>query len=113
VKAIEVAAFGGSGALQLKTVPDPVPQLGQVLIAVSASDVLFVDTMIRSGRGVGHFPVRPPYLPENGVGGKVASVGEGVDSSWCRPDVSPSRFVSSPSAIESRQTVAKTLLVSD
>jgi NADPH:quinone reductase len=82
VQAIEVAAFGGPDVLELKTVADPDPEPGQVLIAVSASDVLFVDTMIRSGRGVGYFPVRPPYVPGNGVGGRVVSVGNGVDSSW-------------------------------
>jgi len=82
VHAIEAAAFGGPGVLQLKAFADPVPQPGQVLIAASASDVLFVDTIIRSGKAVDHFPIRPPYVPGNGVGGTVVSTGEGVDRSW-------------------------------
>ena len=82
MRAIEVATFGGPEVLKLKTVADPVPQAHQVLIAVSVSDVLFVDTRIRSGRGVGYFPIRPPYVPGNGVGGTVVSVGQDVDPSW-------------------------------
>ena len=51
-------------------------------MASSACDVLFVDTLIRSGRGAAYFPIRPPYVPGNGVGGTVAVVGDGVDASW-------------------------------
>ena len=51
-------------------------------MAASACDVLFVDTMIRSGRGVDYFPIRPPYVPGNGVGGTIAALGAGVDTSW-------------------------------
>ena len=40
------------------------------MVAASASDVMFVDTVIRSGRGVGFFPIRPPYVPGSGVGGR-------------------------------------------
>ncbi len=80
--AVEVARFGGPEVLGPRDLPDPVPGPGQVAVAVSASDVLFVDTMIRSGRGRGYFPIRPPYVPGNGVGGEVVVVGEGVDSGW-------------------------------
>jgi len=52
------------------------------VVAASASDVMFVDTMIRSGRGIGFFPIRPPYVPGSGVAGKVISVGDGVDDDW-------------------------------
>ena len=82
MKAIEVATFGGPDVLRLKSLADPVPGPDQLLIAVSASDVLFVDTLIRSGRGAGYFPIRPPYVPGNGVGGTVVAVGEGVDAVW-------------------------------
>jgi NADPH2:quinone reductase len=57
------------------------------VVASSASDVLFVDTMIRSGRGLDYFPIRPPYVPGNGVGGTVVGVGEGVDASWLGREV--------------------------
>ena len=38
--------------------------------------------MIRSGRGAEYFPIRPPYVPGNGVGGTIAALGAGVDSGW-------------------------------
>ena len=47
------------------------------MIDVAVSDVMFLDTMIRAGRGVDIFPIRPPYIPGNGVGGDVAGIGEG------------------------------------
>jgi len=82
VRAIEVRSFGPPEVLTLADVPDPVAGPGQLLIAASASDVLFVDTLIRSGAGAGYFPIRPPYIPGNGVGGIVAAVGEGVEPGY-------------------------------
>ena len=82
VRAIEVREFGPPDVLQLADLPDPAPGPEQVLIAASACDVLFVDTMIRSGVGRGYFPIRPPYVPGNGVGGEVVAVGEAVNPNW-------------------------------
>jgi NADPH2:quinone reductase len=82
VQAIEVRDFGPPDVLALADLPDPVPGPEQVLVAVSASDVLFVDTLIRSGAGRGYFPVRPPYVPGNGVGGEIVAVGAGVSRDW-------------------------------
>jgi NADPH:quinone reductase len=82
VRAIEVAHFGGPDVLELGDLPDPVLGPGQVLVAASACDVLFVDTLIRSGRGADYFPIRPPYVPGNGVGGTVVGLGAAVDTGW-------------------------------
>ncbi|MGD0391925.1 MAG: zinc-binding dehydrogenase [Acidimicrobiales bacterium] len=82
MRAVEVARFGGPDVLELRELPDPVPGPGQVLVAASLCDVLFVDTVIRSGRGADYFTIRPPYVPGNGVGGTVAAVGDGVDGGW-------------------------------
>ena len=82
MRAVEVARFGGPDVLELRDLPDPIPGPGQVLVAASACDVLFVDTMIRSGRGADYFPIRPPYVPGNGVGGTIAALGAEVDASW-------------------------------
>jgi NADPH:quinone reductase len=79
---IEVGEFGGPEVLIPRQVPDPVPGDGQVVVRTSAADVLFVDTLIRSGLGVGFFPIRPPYVPGNGVAGLVTATGAGVDPSW-------------------------------
>ena len=82
MRAISVARFGGPEALAVVEAPDPVAGPGELVVDVSASDVMFVDTVIRSGRGVGFFPIRPPYVPGSGVGGEVVSVGDGVDDGW-------------------------------
>jgi NADPH2:quinone reductase len=82
VLVISVGRFGGPEVLGPAWAPDPVPGPGEVVVAAGASDVMFVDTMIRSGRGVGFFPIRPPYVPGSGVGGDVISVGDGVDDGW-------------------------------
>jgi NADPH2:quinone reductase len=82
VLVIEVRRFGGPDVLVPAHSPDPSAGPGELLVAVSASDVMFLDTMIRSGRGTGIFPIRPPYVPGNGVTGRVIGVGDGVDGSW-------------------------------
>jgi NADPH:quinone reductase len=79
VRVIEVTRFGGPEVLVPVDSPDPVAGPGELVVAVGASDVMFLDTMIRSGRGAGLFPIRPPYVPGNGVSGTVISVGDGVD----------------------------------
>jgi NADPH2:quinone reductase len=82
VLVISVGRFGGPEVLVPASAPDPVAAPGEVVIGASASDVMFVDTMIRSGRAVAFFPIRPPYVPGSGVAGQVISVGDGVDGGW-------------------------------
>ena len=79
---VEVAEFGGPEVLVPRQVPDPGPGPGQVVVRASVADVLFVDILIRSGLGVDFFPIRPPYVPGNGVAGRVTATGYGVDPSW-------------------------------
>jgi NADPH2:quinone reductase len=80
--AIEAREFGGPQVLTPVSLPAPVPGPGEAVIAVSVADVLFLDTMIRSGLARGVFSQRPPYIPGNGVAGHVAAVGDGVDPGW-------------------------------
>ncbi len=82
MRAVEVDRYGAPDVLALRQLPDPVPGPAQIVVAAATCDVLFVDTMIRSGKGADYFPIRPPYVPGNGVGGAVAALGEGVDASW-------------------------------
>ena len=82
MRAISVARFGGPEVLAAVEAPDPAAGPGELVVAASASDVMFVDTAIRSGRGVRFFPIRPPYIPGSGVGGTVIAVGDGVDHGW-------------------------------
>jgi len=82
MRVVQVARFGGPEVLEVVAAPDPVPGLGEVVVAVAAAEVLWVETMIRSGHGGDYFPVQPPYRPGPGVAGTVTEVGEGVDRSW-------------------------------
>jgi len=79
MRAVTVTGFGGPEVLEYGEVPDPAPGPGQVLIDVAVADVLFLDTMLRSGAGREYFPVRPPYVPGGGVAGTVLAVGFGAD----------------------------------
>jgi NADPH2:quinone reductase len=82
VRAVEARAFGGPEVLTPVTLPEPAPGPGEAVIAVVAADVLFLDTMVRSGRFSQAFGQRPPYVPGNGVAGHVDAVGDGVDPAW-------------------------------
>jgi NADPH:quinone reductase-like Zn-dependent oxidoreductase len=79
ITATEVRVFGGPEVLTPVSLPAPVPGPGEAVIAVSVADVLFLDTMIRSGRARDAFPQRPPYIPGNGVAGHLTAAGDGVD----------------------------------
>jgi len=82
MQVIRVARFGGPDVLVPAEVPDPVAGPRQVVIDVAAADVLFFDTLIRSGMATAFTPVRPPYVPGNGVAGTVISAGPDTDASW-------------------------------
>ncbi|MFI6226186.1 zinc-binding dehydrogenase [Micromonospora echinospora] len=82
MRVVEVSRFGGPEVLTLIEVPDPVPGPGELVVDVVVADVLWVETMIRSGHGGRYFPVQPPYRPGPGVAGTVATVGAGVDPAW-------------------------------
>jgi NADPH2:quinone reductase len=75
-----IRQFGGPEVLALETVPDPVAAPDELVIEVDYASVTFVETQIRAGR-----PPNPamapqlPLVPGNGVGGRVAEVGEGGD----------------------------------
>ncbi|MGA8369009.1 MAG: zinc-binding dehydrogenase [Acidimicrobiales bacterium] len=82
MQVIQVARFGGPDVLVPLEIPDPVTGPGQAVIDVAAADLLFLDAMIRAGSATEFFPLRPPYVPGNGVAGTVSSIGAGTDASW-------------------------------
>ncbi|MCY9787281.1 zinc-binding dehydrogenase [Nocardiopsis sp. EMB25] len=82
MRAVRVREFGGPAVLATEEVPDPVAAPGEVVIDVTAADILFLDTLLRRGWGQDFFPVPLPYTPGSGVAGTVSSVGEGVDAAW-------------------------------
>jgi NADPH2:quinone reductase len=82
MRVVRVTRFGGPDVLVTTEAPSPVARPGHAVVDVLVADVLLVDAVIRRGLGVDYFPVRPPYIPGNGVAGRVSSVGESVDPGW-------------------------------
>lgn len=82
-----ITRFGGPEVLVLSEAPDPAAGPGEVVIAVAAADVLWVETMIRQGGGGEYFDVAPPYVPGGAVAGRVRTVGDGVDPDWIGREV--------------------------
>lgn len=85
MRAVRVDEFGGPGVLVVREVPDPVPGPGQVLVEVSGVNIIYLDTLIRSGLAEDHFPVTPPYVPGGGVSGRVVEGDRGLTRrGWAR-----------------------------
>ena len=76
MKAIRAHSFGGPEVLQLETVDDPVPSLGEVVVEVRAAGVNPADTYMRSGT----YAIRPelPYTPGGDAGGVICAMGPDV-----------------------------------
>ncbi|HYU02485.1 MAG TPA: alcohol dehydrogenase catalytic domain-containing protein, partial [Jatrophihabitantaceae bacterium] len=79
MRAATVTRFGGPEVFDVVDRPDPVAAAGEVVIDVEVADVLWVETQVRSGIGRDYWPMRPPYVPGNGVAGRVAQVGASAD----------------------------------
>ena len=80
MRAIRLHAFGPAENLVYEEVPDPVPAEDQVRIAVQASGVHLIDTIIRRGISGGPFPLPDlPMVPGREVAGTVEATGPGVD----------------------------------
>ena len=77
-----VTRFGAPEVLVTDEATDPVAGPGEVVIDVAVADVLWVETMIRQGGGGEYFDMTPPYVPGNGVAGRVGAVADGVDPGW-------------------------------
>ncbi|GAA0381730.1 zinc-binding dehydrogenase [Microbispora corallina] len=81
--AVRQYAFGPAENLRWEEVPDPEPGAGQVRIAVQASGVHLIDTVIRAGVARGPIPLPDlPMTPGREVAGVVDAVGHGVDPEW-------------------------------
>lgn len=73
MRAVLCTGTNGSEGLTVADVADPTPEAGQVIVAVRAASVDFVDTLIISGRY--QVPVPRPFVPGNNVAGVVVEVG--------------------------------------
>jgi NADPH2:quinone reductase len=74
VKAIRVHGAGGPEVLRLDEVPTPEPGPGQLLIAIEAAGVNFIDVYQRTGR----YRTAMPFVPGQEAAGTVAGLGPDV-----------------------------------
>jgi NADPH2:quinone reductase len=86
MNAIVVEELGGPEVLQWKHVPDPSPEAGQLVVAIEAAGVNFMDTYQRTGL----YKVDLPFVLGSEGAGEVVAVGEGVTAfkrgdrvAWC------------------------------
>lgn len=75
MRAVQITRTGGPEVLTVTDLPDPRPGAGQVLVAVEAAGVNFIDTYRRSGV----YPVELPAVPGSEGAGRVLALGEGVE----------------------------------
>jgi len=120
MRAIVAAAAGGPEVLELRTLPDPEPGPGQVLVKVAAAGVNFIDTYRRSGL----YPMTFPHVVGCEGAGQVVAVGDDVTSltvgdrvAWAESDgsyaelqpVAAHRAVRVPGAVDDRTAAAMML----
>lgn len=76
MKAVLCKQHGGPETLVIEDVPSPVPQAGEVLVAVHAAAVNFPDTLLIENR----YQLKPalPFSPGGEVAGTIEAVGDGV-----------------------------------
>ena len=81
--AIRQHDFGPAENLRYEEMADPEPAAGQVRIAVEASGVHLIDTLIRRGEGPGPY-ARPelPMVPGREIAGRIDAVGPDIEPGW-------------------------------
>ncbi|UUD63688.1 zinc-dependent alcohol dehydrogenase family protein [Pseudomonas seleniipraecipitans] len=91
MKAMILTSFGGPESFELREVPKPVPQAGQVLVRVHATSINPLDFQVR--RGDYADLVQLPTITGHDVSGVVEKVGPGVtsfvpgDEVWYTPQI--------------------------
>jgi NADPH:quinone reductase-like Zn-dependent oxidoreductase len=77
MKAVVIDQFGNPENLQLRELPDLLPEPGMLTIDVAYAGVGYVDIMFRKGAFGTNFPM--PLIPGLEVAGYVREIGEGVE----------------------------------
>lgn len=91
MKTLVLTAFGGPDAFELRDLPKPVPQAGQVLVRVQATAINPLDYQVRRGDYPDLVPL--PAITGHDVSGVVEAVGPGVtafavdDEVWYTPQI--------------------------
>ncbi|MBA2307989.1 MAG: quinone oxidoreductase [Pseudonocardiales bacterium] len=86
MRAVQVRQTGGPEVLELADLPEPKAGEGELLVAVAAAGVNYIDTYQRSGM----YPLQTPFVLGMEGAGTVREVGTGVDGlsvgdrvAWC------------------------------
>ena len=74
MQAIRVNTLGGPEVLELETIDDPVPGIGEALVKMKSIGVNFLETYFRRGL----YKTSLPFTPGSEGAGTVIAVGEGV-----------------------------------
>ena len=80
MKAVRFDRYGGIDVLDVREVPRPQPDTGEVLVEVKAAGVNPGEAMIRQGAMDEIFPATFPSRQGDDLAGVVAEVGTGVDA---------------------------------
>jgi NADPH:quinone reductase-like Zn-dependent oxidoreductase len=70
--------FGEPSVLRIEEQDPPIPDPGQVRVAVEFAGMNPVDSILRSGAAQGRLPISPPSTIGNEFAGVVNALGEGV-----------------------------------
>lgn len=76
MKAIVVKKHGDVDQMELREIPAPVPQEGELLVAVKTAGINFADILSRLG--IYKAAPKPPFVPGIEVAGTVEALGGGV-----------------------------------
>jgi len=78
MRAVICNEFGPVSRLRIEERPDPVAGPGQVVVDVEAAGVNFVDALFVQGQ----YQIKPPtpFVPGSEIAGRIAAVGDGVES---------------------------------
>jgi NADPH2:quinone reductase len=74
MKSIRIHEFGDPEVYRYEEIPEPAPGAGQVLVAIEAAGVNFIEVYQRTGL----YPVALPATPGSEAAGTVVAVGPGV-----------------------------------
>ncbi|MDR3500803.1 MAG: NADPH:quinone oxidoreductase family protein [Parvibaculum sp.] len=76
MRAVRCVTYGEPSGLAVETLPAPVPGPGEVLIAVEAAGLGYVDALFVRGTYQVKLPL--PFVPGSEIAGTIEAVGEGV-----------------------------------
>ena len=77
-KAVQFDSYGGVDVLEVRDVPRPVPEAGEVLVEVRAAGINPSEAVIRNGALADQFPATFPSGQGSDLAGVVAELGSGV-----------------------------------